>query len=126
MKKILWACQHAPTKEQINTLDGIIVELKHVNPSLFGSLSNTPASIEAIEDLALQLQLECSSYDIVVLPIGSPAFNFAFARRVPTIDNPVQYKFAYTQRVSIDEPQPDGTVRKTSIFKFEGWITFRL
>jgi len=126
MKKILWACQHAPSPEQIKELDGSIVELKNISQKLFLSLSNTPASVEAIEDLALQLQLECASYDEVVLPIGSPAFNFAFARKVPRLNNPILYRFAHSKRVSEDKLQPDGTTVKTSVFKFEGWITFRL
>ena len=30
--------------------------------------------------------------------------------------------FAFTERVSVDEPQTDGSVRKTAVFKHSGWV----
>ena len=30
--------------------------------------------------------------------------------------------FAFTERVSVDEVQPDGSVRKTAVFKHSGWV----
>lgn len=30
--------------------------------------------------------------------------------------------FAFTERISVDEQQPDGSVRKTAVFKHSGWV----
>lgn len=30
--------------------------------------------------------------------------------------------FAFTERVSVDEVQPDGSVRKTAVFRHSGWV----
>ncbi len=30
--------------------------------------------------------------------------------------------YAYSERVSIEEPQPDGTVRKVNTFRHAGWV----
>ena len=34
----------------------------------------------------------------------------------------IQPLFAFSQRVSVEEIQPDGTVRKTAVFRHEGFI----
>lgn len=128
MKKLLWCCQHAISAEQRKDLSDFQISfLSEENPVLFKSLSNCPASSIALQDLAFQLSLECTKFDIAIMPIGSPAFQFIFAYKVCEMnigdkELAVGIWFAYSERDSYDEVQEDGSTKKVSIFKHIGWI----
>lgn len=130
MKKILWCPQHQITEDQRAELGPVIIEdLQTVDPKLFKSLSNTTLDSNLV-DLADQLYKICQKYNVVVLPIGSPAFMFAFASQeaggepmMHPYHRRFQILFAYSERVSEDVPQSDGTVKKIAIFKHIKFIT---
>ena len=127
-KKVLWLPQHTPTPEQLKELEerGTIEYLKEISPKLFGKLANSPSSLKELSDLADELYTLCQKYYTVVLPIGSPAFNFLFASMYNTLGEAKMAgyhrnfvcAFAHTERLSVDNP--DGT--KTIKFKYEKFI----
>lgn len=113
-KFVLWCPQHAPTEEQLKELDSVVCYLKDISPDLFKELQNTGE--KNLGFYASKLLDMFALYDIVVLPIGSPAFVFVLGDLIP---NDVKHKivFAHSERESVDIPQPDGTVVKKSVFK---------
>ena len=135
MKKILNTMQHALTDEQIIDLNNMFTQnnisnLRDVDNELFKQISNI--SVDAnLNDLAEQLLNVAKEFDIVILPIGSPAFMFKFATKIPpkvpsilfpNIFNPpvnmdLTFLFAHSDRVSVEKQNEDGTVTKTNTFK---------
>lgn len=135
MKKILNTMQHALTDEQIIDLNNMFTQnnisnLRDVDNELFKQISNI--SVDAnLNDLAEQLLNVAKEFDIVILPIGSPAFMFKFATKIPpkfpsilfpNIFNPpvnmdLTFLFAHSDRVSVEKQNEDGTITKTNIFK---------
>jgi hypothetical protein len=118
MKKAIWASAHKPTDEQLSSLqeEGFHVSLlKDVNPELFGALTNLKADSNRSQLAFRLLRLEC---DAIVQPAGDPAFHLQLGEK----EKRVRIIFSFTNRVSEDITQPDGSVKKVSIFKHEGWI----
>jgi hypothetical protein len=133
MKHVLWTPQHEPTPEQVSELRqiaefGELKKLSNIAPDLCGQLQNCPA--EGLDDLARRLYSVCQDFSVVILPIGSPAFMWKFsivcsqvAHRPDHGHIPV-WLFAHSIRESRDEPQSDGSVKKTSVFRHERFIRF--
>lgn len=132
MKKILVVMQHQFTPEQLEELkDDRLVYLKDCAPQLFAQIANSPADLERLEKLAEDL-VEATGIQgcsIMLRPLGSPAFNSVLDRRLLFRDERLEEgeerissMFAHSERVSIDEPQPDGSVVKKSIFKHVKFI----
>ena len=125
MKKILNLTQHNATSEQIAEgvfdLEGLALqELKEL---LNFSWKPTPAEIKerarAIAELATaQKGEDWKGFDVM---IGGALWLMR-----PLIEELVRKGFvplfAYTERQTIEEPQPDGSVKKTAIFKHEGFV----
>jgi hypothetical protein len=133
MKHILWTPQHEPTLEQVSELHKIadfdeLIKLSDLAPDLYGQLQNCPA--EGLDDIARRLYSICCDCSMVILPIGSPAFMWQFsvvcsqvAHRPDHGHIPV-WLFAHSIRESREEKQPDGSVKKTSVFRHERFIRF--
>jgi hypothetical protein len=120
MKKNLWCSIHQPTKEQITEL-GDVVFLADVNASLQNKLNNSPTEGKELRELAAQLiafVVECDYFPVQVG--GSIAFQYTLGRISAEI--PFGVKYAHSERVSVDEPQPDGSVKKISVFKHVKFI----
>ncbi|HPW67759.1 MAG TPA: hypothetical protein PLS84_11860 [Salinivirgaceae bacterium] len=120
MKKILNTMQHALTSEQETDLGGMfgiyyLRELQDVNFELFKQLSNIAVDSD-LNDLANCLLEVARKFDIVILPIGSPAFMFKFATKTPA-NMDITFLFAHSDRIAIEKTNDDGTITKTSIFK---------
>lgn len=125
MKNILWTPQHVPTTEQLKELDGPVTLLSVINTPLFTKLSNSPSDIKELEDLSYQLLGMFNNFDAIVLPLGSPAFMAILMKGigiVQTLGDQYKLLFAHTERVSDDVVQPDGSIKKTSIFKHVKFI----
>jgi hypothetical protein len=121
MKKILNTMAHVLTDEQIidlnNMFDNVeVLDLRDVDNELFKQLSNIAVDSN-LNDLANQLLSITKEFDIIILPIGSPAFMFKFARRTHAKVDIITFLFAHSDRVSIEKQNEDGTVTKTNIFK---------
>lgn len=127
MKKVaLWASAHEMTEEQKQSVlkKGFeIVNLKEKNLPLYEKLTNL--SMENNRSI-LAAQLLSMPVDIILQPAGDPAFHFALGLKMGFLldDNKdcPEVEFAFSKRESKDLPQEDGSIKKVSIFKFEGWI----
>lgn len=127
----VWASPHNPTKEQLESLsDGYtnIVYLKDINADLFQKICNSPSNTDGLFKLADDLISFISDYKSeinadnlhIVQPAGSPAFQYILGRL--TSDEYINVVYAHSERVSVDEVQEDGSIKKTSVFKHKNWI----
>lgn len=98
--------------------------LKEFFPEVFASLSNSPADEETLIHLAeiLITIIRAGMYEAVILPLGSPAFMFTFAKLIGKQDSTTKFLFAHTERQSVDELQPDGSVKKVAVFNHVKWL----
>lgn len=122
MRTAVWCSAHTPTEQQVseltNNFKSALVFLKNLNPELQERLNNTPSEkvelVKLAHDLFNVMAHHCADY--VVQPGGSPAFQFILGDiREKRVLGP-QMLYAHSERVSIDEVHPDGTVLKTSVF----------
>ena len=133
--------QHTLTSTQIETITkngyGKIIELKDFAPKLFTELSQTPSDTEQLYALVDSLSEAISDIrrsegvtdeiSYVHLPVGSPAFMFAFALKKGEgyWATNVHYVFSHSERRSIEETLPSGEVVKKAIFEFKKFIEFK-
>lgn len=125
MKKMLWCSAHTPTKEQMESLSemGELLFLKDVNASLQDRINNCSSDRAELLQLAndinqIRIQMDCT----IVQLGGSPMFLYIAGAMINGCMSKSVLLFAHSERVSIDVPQEDGTVIKTSVFKHIGWI----
>lgn len=121
MKTLLWCSAHTPTQEQLTSLQemGEVVFLKDVKPSLQEKINNCPSDKMELLENAIALSVLQTRHDYTLVQIGgSPMFLFLCGDTI----NRKNVMFAHSERVSVDAPQPDGTIIKTSVFKHIGWI----
>ena len=134
MKKVfLNATAHNMGGEQLDKareLAGEVKNLKDINPELASKLVNSPDNLEGIatlaeelKDFCLELTRDCEKV-YVHFPIGSPAFMFALAREFIDFSGEIIPVFSHSERESVEEVQPDGSVVKKSVFKFKKFIIF--
>lgn len=119
-KKKVWCSAHTPTKEQLVELKDFVF-LKDINPGLFNRMIQSPSDPAELMELAFHLIRWAQENQITCLvqPAGSPAFLFALGGMR---EDYLQVLFAHSERVSVDTPQEDGSVLKTSVFKHIRWI----
>ena len=125
MKTLLWCSAHTPTKEQLESLNkmGQLIFLKDVDSSMQEKISNCSADRKELIGLAKDLlELKLSTNCTIVQLGGSPLFLYIAGATINSCLSTTAIIFAHSERVSIDSPQPDGTVIKTSVFKHIGWI----
>jgi len=132
--KILKILNHNPTKEQLESLAelyGDDFQLVELPERLQGCVINSPSN----EDLLINVAREIAEYiyfnrdfDTVILPAGSPAFQFLLAKILESFERlphhthlRKDYLFAHSERKIVEE-EKDGQVIKTSVFKFKKWI----
>jgi hypothetical protein len=125
-KYTMWCPAHRATLEQLAELaewpGGELFLLSEQAPELFARLTDCPSDVKSLHNMAEELievarRLRCK---YVVLPIGSPAFNFVLAPKLER--RRFHVGFAHSRRESQDVPQPDGTVKKVSLFRHEKFI----
>lgn len=121
--------QHALTPEQNKdfALAKSVSTLREIDPVLFAKLANISPTISSgeLRLLANELAQLLRGYDVAILPIGSPEFGMVLA----SVMGYIAYSgeliatcvFARSERVSVDEAQPDGSVIKKSVFQHLGW-----
>jgi len=130
MKKILWAIPHQMLKEQEEELRsalGTDIEIVRLaDDPTAPDITYTPASKKDIFLLAERLinyALNKGFY-LIVQPAGSPAFQFALGAVAGHYCG-LRVAYAHSERVSVDEVQEDGSVKKTSVFKHKKFIFMR-
>lgn len=132
MSIIINTLNHVMTPEQVASLpvEGEIVHVRDWAPELAPMFTNSPSDADAIRAgvRAVIGSIESKGVVGIILPGGSPAWMFALARLIGQREgaavcmNYPRYLFAHSERVSVEEPQPDGSVRKTAVFQHRGWI----
>jgi hypothetical protein len=137
--KMINTLQHALTADQLAELKALgydeVVHLRDLNPELFAGMANTPGNEAEVGLLAFKLMGEMVTFggrlcDACLLPLGSPALMFSFARMLgrETVDVESSWVpdffFAHSERVSEDQPQLDGTVKKVVVFKHIRFLKF--
>ena len=121
--KVLSVLNHDMTANQKSGL-GTISNIQDLGFRWAESLKNCPQERYKLDALANKLAKVAIKYDVVILPVGSPAFMFLFAQKIAKmrIDGiETEFWFAHSERKSV-ETITDGTVTKKSIFEFRGWI----
>lgn len=123
---VVWASPHNPTTEQLEALKFSKVEfLKEIDPELFNEISDSPSDAIGLSKLAEKLCKKLAG-KAIVQPAGSPAFQCALGKEIEAKRNlsmpTPKVIYAHSKRVSVDEMMEDGTIKKVSIFKHEGWI----
>ena len=122
MTKFLWASAHTPTSNQMEDLNkqGTVKYLKEINPDLHKQLVSIKLDTD-LSELAKDLLNFCIDEGFtLVQPAGNPAFMVALGRELGLGLQP-DILFSFSERVSKDIPQEDGTVKKISIFNHLGW-----
>lgn len=119
---------HALCEEQVSEMQryGEYMHLRDINPELFKRIANCPDTpiriLRLINDIHAFLgSIDSDAVITLHLPLGSPAFMFAFATRSIGIQNR-KYIFSHSERDSIEEKLEDGSVVKRSVFKFSHFI----
>lgn len=127
----LWASPHNPTQEQLESLSSMytnIVYFRDINADLFQKICNSPDNTDGLFRLAYNLISFALDYKSevdadnlhIVQPAGSPAFQYVLGRL--TSDEYINVVYAHSERVSVDEVQEDGSIKKMSVFKHKNWI----
>jgi len=139
--------QHNLTEEQVEAAKAMgateIVNAKEVLPN-FSDIANDDGNAYAdyqaqrIADAIVALTGEEPA--IIHFPISSPRVQAAFWRQHNYWSHPTyedihtenyevwkkvrkcRFVFSHTARISQDVPQPDGSVKKTTVFKFEKFV----
>lgn len=118
---ILNLTQHPASPEQVNT--GVINVSADDKSALTELLTFTSLpSAEEVKTRALSLVDLAFKYGATAAMIGGapylmPALHLALQTRG------VKPLYAYSERVSIETTQPDGSVVKTAVFKHKGFVS---
>ena len=123
--KILNLTQHTLTPEQLAELGEVdIIDGKAVI-DFYPELMNTPGDWGKLEILARNLIefLSWNWYGKVILPVGSPSFQFAlgieFAKRKD--EKFPNFIWAHSVRDSVETQNPDGSITKRAVFRHAGF-----
>jgi hypothetical protein len=97
---------------------------KRAPPKMMERISNCPNNRQEIKELISDFRDVLESFDActIVQLGGSPLFLFMAGSFIQGAMNKGNILFSHSERVSIDTPQPDGSVVKTSVFKHLGFI----
>lgn len=125
MLKILNLTQHVATAEQV--ADGVFEPSQEMKNEIRKLLTfdshviSTPSIISRnAKNLANLVAKEYNPRDTAVMIGGAPFFMAPLANELMAVGYTVLYSF--TDRVSVDVTNPDGTVTKTSTFKHLGFV----
>jgi len=139
--------QHALTPEQIEAAKALgakeIINAKDVLPN-FAEIANddgnTDSAYQAQKIAEAIAALAGKGKAIVHFPVSSPRIQAAFWRKYEYFAHPTyadsrsenfkvwekvrecSFVFSHTSRSAQEVPQPDGTVKKTTVFKFEKFV----
>ena len=143
--------QHALTPEQIEAARAMgateIVDAKSVMAN-FAEIANDDGNVDAVRqanEIAKAIATLAGKGDAIVhFPVSSPRVQAAFWRQFEYWGYPSyadihsedyemwkqvrkhRFVFSHTARVSQDVPQPDGSVKKTTTFRFEKFIELKI
>lgn len=132
--KLIWGSPHKPSSQQISSLEEEyntkLEYLQETNPELYEKMTNSPQTREGLWELAVEVCVKMHD-NVLVQPAGSLAFQSMLGSQRAwrggswhegEDKRPKQIVYAHSERVSEDHVQPDGSVKKISIFKHINWI----
>lgn len=111
---------HKLTPEQLTSLGKEPIHIREIDRDLANMIADCPASRSMLFDMARRLVDHAMKDDGIILAgSGSPAFtaSLGICLGVNIETERVRLLFAHSERISEDQLQPDGSVRKISIFK---------
>jgi len=128
MKKALIILNHAPVQGVYEDLKKMGVSqvdlLPDVDKELAAQFAAVPFSVEEVRKLARELANTISGdcedgYSIVVIA-GEARVIHNTIKMAEWSAFQTRFYAPYSQRISVDTVQPDGTVKKVTKFKYEG------
>ncbi len=127
MKKFLNCTVHSLTNDQIKRVKELfgndiqIFNIRENHPDVFQKVSNINID-DDLEKIAEDIIDVMGQYDVIHLPIGSPAFMFVLSQKLQG----KKILFSHSKRNVIEKINDDGTVAKTAVFQFVDFIQFNL
>jgi len=123
----VWASGvHKPTPEQIAELQEKfgMKQLNFLPEEIQARINNCPDNWGELYDLCEDVvkTLKMNKVTHLICLGGSPAFQHLFGKKVEKYSLLLRVMFAHSNRVSVDDPQPDGSVIKKSVFKHSHFI----
>jgi hypothetical protein len=126
MDKYIWASPHNPTEVQLAELKakGTVEFMKELNPDLFASIINVSKDTNYMQLAYDVVSFAAENNATLVQPAGNPKLLMSYGVNIMTMGLVASdvMMFAYSQRVSVDEKQTDGSVIKRVVFNHEGFI----
>lgn len=132
--KLLVCLQHTMSSEQMAELSTItnsaeVVYLEKEHPDLYKALANSPDEDGEMLNLMYEFvqMAKDKKYSNILFPLGSPAMMgrimFSFGAELEP-DEDRTFIYAHSDRMSEDQVQPDGSVKKISVFKHKRFSVF--
>jgi hypothetical protein len=124
---ILNLTQHTATADQINQGVADLPEDKRSVLQLLLTFDSLPSSWEiseranAIAALAQQFDMDRDQGPISAMIGGAPFLMSSLEGALEEVG--VQPLYAFSVRESVEQQQPDGTVRKVNVFKHQGFVS---
>ena len=125
---VLFCTAHTPHPDQILDLERwreyssdtvSLTQFKEHSPTLYAECIQCPDNSDDIESLAVDVCASIEAFDIVILPIGSPAFMFNLSGELTRLARPPLILFSHSTRESVENLE---TGIKTSVFKHKHFI----
>jgi hypothetical protein len=112
---------HKLTPEQLTSLGRVPIHISELDRELAALIADCPAARSMLFDMARRLVNHALKDEdgIILAGSGSPAFTacLGICLGADRDADRVRLLFAHSERISEDQLQPDGSVRKISIFK---------
>jgi len=116
--KILNLTQHAPSQEQLAA--GVVDPADKQEVCSLLTFDSIPSSAE-MRDRAERLAAIAKEVGAAAAMIGGAPF-FMSALEAALLEVGVEPVYAFSLRVTEEVPQPDGSVRKTNVFRHVGFV----
>lgn len=108
--------QHKPTQEQIDG-NGNVTGIDDAAIALLNF--SAPPSVEEINERAVALAALAVGFESAMIG-GAPYLMGPLVAALKAAG--VQPIFSFTERKSVEEAQPDGSVKKSSVFAHVAWV----
>lgn len=128
--------QHSITEEQkvAGAFEPTVSKETVTELLTFNELPSSKELLQRARKLAALAQEECGkklrelhySNDVTIYAMIGGAPYFMSHVEAAFKERGVNYAYAFSKRESVEETLPDGTVKKTSVFRHAGWIDKRV
>ena len=138
MNRILNLTQHSPTPEQIaaGVVAGEISDAQQIEVRALLTFDALPTPVEVRRRAERLAEIAASAFTIVDYGgdsglVANESFKFAMIGGAPYLMAPLESAlrahgitpmYAFSVRESVDQTQPDGSVRKVAVFRHAGFV----